>query len=135
MLVRSPFRNSFWRGNLHFLYPLKMITVISKLLFFFSHTHTHKCTNSTFSSWILFSIASAIFQNFFTNQTHTAMIYFWFLETQGSTINSIYGLLFLSKAPQDSIDTTASKLFMYSSIYIRTAKLSYSKKGIFHLVP
>ena len=49
--------------------------------------------------------------------------------------DSIYGLLLLSRAPQDSIDTTVSKLFISSSVYIQTAKNGCGKKGIFYLVP
>ena len=49
-------------------------------------------------------------------------------------MDAIYGLLFLSRTPQDSTDTTASKLFIYSSTY-KTAKTSYSKRSIFHLAP
>ena len=64
-----------------------------------------RLTNSAFSSWILFSIGSALFQDFLPNQTHIARISFCFLETQGSTIDFIYGLLLFSKAPKDSIDT------------------------------
>ena len=41
----------------------------------------------------------------------------------------------MSRAPQNSTDTTASKLFVYSSLYIKTAKISYSKKDMFHLAP
>ena len=61
-----------------------------------------------------FLIMLALFQDFLSNQTHTAKIPFWFLETQGLTVDSIYGLLLLSKAPQDSIDTTVSlsRLFL-----------------------
>ena len=134
MLVRSPFRNSFWIGDLHFLYALKIITVISNLLFFFSLSHT----NAQFplsAHGFFFPLPQPFSRIFFANQTHKVRIYFWFLETQGSTIDSIYGLLFLSRAPQDSTDTTASKLLIYSSIYIKTTKINYSNKGIFHLAP
>ena len=55
-----------------------MITVISKLFFFLSQTQMHKFQ---LNSWILFSIASALFQEFFPNQTHIVKISFWFLET------------------------------------------------------
>ena len=34
-----------------------------------------------------------------------------------------------------STDTTVSMLFIFSSIYIRTANISYIKKDIFHLAP
>ena len=51
------------------------------------------------------------------------------------TVDSIHGLLLLSRAPQDRIDTTVSKLFISSSVYIKTTKISYSKKDIFHLAP
>ena len=101
-----------------------------KTVIFFSLTHIH--TNSAFSSGILFSIASALFQGFLSNQTHIVKIPFLFLETQGSTIDSIYEFLLLSRAPQDSIDTTVSKLFIFTSIYIRAAKISYSKNDISH---
>ena len=36
-----------------------------------------------------------------------------FLETQGSTIDSLYGLLLLSRAPQDSIDTSALSRLLF----------------------
>ena len=91
----------------------KRFTVLTFLIsyFQFSHTHTHK-----FRSWLrdIFSIASALFQDFLSNHTHIARIPFWFLETQGSTTDSIYGLLLLSRAPQDSVDTTVSvsRLFL-----------------------
>ena len=98
VLVRSSANlKSFLNGDLHFFIYLK------SCCFFFSHTHIH--TNFAFGSLVLFSIASALFQDFLSNQTHIAKIPFWFLETQGSTIDSIYGLLLLSRAPQDSIDT------------------------------
>ena len=99
------------------------------------YPHAHKYTNSAFSPWILFSIASARFQDFLPNQTYIASIYFWFLKTQGFTIDSIYGLLLFSRAPKDSMDTTVFKLFISSSVYIKTAKVSYSKKDIIYLVP
>ena len=51
-----------------------MITIISKLQFFFSLTL--KYTNSAFSSWILFYIASALFQDFLPNQTYRAKVSF-----------------------------------------------------------
>ena len=49
-----------------------------------------------------FSIASALFQDFLS------------YRTQGFTIDSIYKLLLLSRAPQDIIDTTVSlsRLFL-----------------------
>ena len=68
-------------------------------------------------SWILFSIASTLFQDFFPGQTHISRISFYFLERRGSTIDSIYGLLLLSRAAQDK---TVSKLLISSSLYIRT---------------
>ena len=77
-----------------------------KTVIFFPLTHIH--TNYAFSSGMLFSIASA-FQDFLSNQTHIVKILFWFLGTPGSTIDSIYELLLLSRAPQDSIDTTVSQ--------------------------
>ena len=54
----------------------------------------------------------SLFQDFLQNQTHTAKISFRFLEKQGPTIDSIYGLLLLSRAPQDNTNTTVlSRLF------------------------
>ena len=41
-------------------------------------------------------------------------------------------MLLLSKAPKYGIDTKHSKLFISSSVYIRTAKICYSKNDIFH---
>ena len=71
----------------------------------------------------------SLLHGFLQNQTHTAKIFFWLLEKQDPTIDSIYGLLLLSKAPQDSIDTTV--LSVYFPFYnITTSKLSYSKKDI-----
>ena len=78
----------------------------------FFHIHT----DSAFSSGILFFIAPTLFQGFRSNQTHIAKIPFWFLETQGSTIDSIYELLLLSRAPQDSIDTTDIISFISPSV-------------------
>ena len=88
--------NPFWKGDLNFLHALKMITVISKLLIFFSHTHTH---TQIYKFCFLF-------QDFLPNQTYIARISFWFLETQGSAVNFIYGLLLFSRAPKDGIDTS-----------------------------
>ena len=78
----------------------------AKTDFFLSSTH--KYANSVFSSWIPFSIASTLFQDFLPNQTHIAIICFWFLETQGSTLDSICGLLLPSRAPKERIDTAVS---------------------------
>ena len=97
-----------------------------------TQTHTHKYTNSTFHSSIIFSTTSFFFQYFLPNQIHRARISSRFLETQSSTYYSIYGLLFLSRAPQDSTDTTVFKLFISSSLYVRTTKISYSKNNICH---
>ena len=81
-----------------------MITEFQSCYYYFFLTH--KYTDFAFSSWIIFSIASALSQDIFPNQTHTANISLRCLETQGSTIDSIYGLLLLSRAPKDTIDTT-----------------------------
>ena len=55
--------NSSFNGRFTFSIYLKMITWISKLLFYFSPPHViHR--NSTFISGILFSIASALFSGF-----------------------------------------------------------------------
>ena len=70
-----------------------------KTVFFFSLTHTQI---SLSAKGYFFNCLSA-FSVFSSNETpHTAKIPFWFLETQGSTVDSIYGLLLLSRAPQDS---------------------------------
>ena len=93
--------------DLHFLYTLKWLVISRLLIFFFL---THKYTNSAFSSWILFLYCLSLFQDFLVNQTHIVKISFWFLEAQGSTIDYIYGLLRLSKALQNNIDTTVLSL-------------------------
>ena len=63
----------------YFLYALKIIIVISKLLTFFLY-HTHKNTNSAFSSWILSSIAFALFQDFLPNENHITRTFFLILR-------------------------------------------------------
>ena len=77
----------------------------------------------------------SLFQDFLPNQTRITKTSLRFLETQGSTIDSIYGLLLLSRAPpQNSIGTTVlSRLFLLCNI--RTAKISYSKKDTFQSAP
>ena len=106
---------------LDFLYSLKMITVISKLLIFFSLTHTFFPLPQPFFR-VVFPIKSTQRRSLRDSQKHSV------------TICYIYGLLLLSRAPQNTIDTTVSKPFI-SSVYIRTAKISYSKSNIFHSAP
>ena len=93
--------------------------------FHFSHTHTHK-----FRFWLrdFFSIAWALFQDFLSCQTHILKISLWFLETEGSTTDAVYGLLLLWRASQDSIDTTVSLSLLFFFCNIRTVEISYSKK-------
>ena len=69
------------------------------------------------------------------NQTYIAKISFWLVETQGSKIGSIYGLLLLLRTSHHSIGTTVFESFISSSVYVRTAKINYSKKDIFHSAP
>ena len=57
-----------------------MIAIISKLLHFFSHTHINAKVPV---SWIIFFIASVLFQSFIFNQTHIATNTVWLLETEG----------------------------------------------------
>ena len=102
-------------------YALKMITVISKFLNYFSLSRTHKYPNFAFSSWTLFLIASLY--DFLPNQT------------QDFPVDYIYELLLLSKTPQDNLDTTVFKAFISPSVLIETAKISYSKKDVFHSTP
>ena len=109
-----------------------MITVTSMLFVFL----THKYNNSAFCSWILFFHCLNLFQDFLPNQTHIPKISFWFLETQGSTIGSIYELLLLSRAPHDSIDNRYNLLSCsFLLCNIRTEKISYSKNDIFQSAP
>ena len=77
----------------------------------------------------------ALFQDFLPNKTHIAKISFRFLETQDSTVDSVYELLVLSRAPPDITDTVVHKVDYFFSGNLRTGKLSYSKKDIFHSVP
>ena len=60
---------------------------------------------------------------------------FPFLEIQRFTIDSIYGLLLLSRARHDSIERSVFNFVISSSIYIRTPQTSYSKKDILHSAP
>ena len=85
-------------------------------------SHTQKYTNSTFSSWVIFFIATAHVQDFLPNHPHSKDLSL-ILETPGSIIDSIYGLLLLSRALQDSIYATVSKSFIPSSVYMKTDKL------------
>ena len=57
-----------------------MIAIISKLLHFFSHTRINAKVSV---SWIIFFIASVLFQSFIFNQPHIAANTVWLLETQG----------------------------------------------------
>ena len=81
------------------------------MLFFFLAPNY---TNPAFSSWLLrfhyFSSFSA-----FSSQSNPSSEDI--LETQDSTIDSVYGLLLLSRAPQqDSIDAIVCKSFIFSSL-------------------
>ena len=81
----------------HFFCALKMTTVVSKLLFFsVSHTQTHK---------FRFQLMNTFFHCLSSSTASGSL--------PDSTIYCTYGLLLLSRAPQDSIDTqqTASRLF------------------------
>ena len=125
------FKNPFWKGDLHFLYVLEMITAISNLLIF-SLSHTHKYIISAFSSWILFPIASALFQDFLPNKTHVARIYLWFIETQSMLHIDCY--LFQEHRKIGQIQQFLSCFFLL--LYIKELqKISYSKKDIFNLAP
>ena len=77
----------------------------------------------------------ALLQDFLPNKTHIAKISFRFLETKDSTVGFVYELLVLSRAPQDITDTVVYKVDYFFSDNLRTGKLSYSKKDIFHSVP
>ena len=82
-----------------------------------SHTHTHTHTHTHLHTLIhkfrfqlmdISLIASALFQDSLPIQTDIDRTSFSFLQTQGSTIDSIHGLLFISRALKVSIDTTVS---------------------------
>ena len=118
----------FWIWDLHFLYALKMITVISKLLFFsFSHTHADKQIHKfRFQLMDTFFHCLSFFLGFSSQSNpHLGNFHSWFY----------IWIVLLLRAPPDNIDTTVSKLLICSSVYIRTAKMSYSKKDIFQLAP
>ena len=77
-----------------------------------------------------------LFQDFLPNQTHIPKITFLFLETQGYAMGSIYELLLLSRAPQDSIDNRYNLLSCsFLLCTISTEKISYSKNDIFQSAP
>ena len=105
-----------------------MITVTSKLFFFL----TRKYTNSAFRSWILFFSLPQPFSGFLSQTNpHTEDL---FLILRNKVPQSVLYMLLLSRAPQDSIDTTVlSCLFLLCNI--RTAKISYCKKYIFQSAP
>ena len=107
-----------------------MITVISK--FFFSLYHTHLNTQFCFQFMDTFFYCLSPFSEFSSKSNPHSEDLFLILRTQGSTIDSIYELLILSRAPQDSIDTTVSKSFISSSVCKRTTKITYNKKDIFY---
>ena len=78
------------------------------VVFFLSHTHTHKFL---FQLKDTFSHCLSPFSGFcFQSNPHSEDP----LETQSSIIDSIYGLLPLSRAPHDRIDTPVylSRLFL-----------------------
>ena len=55
-----------------------------------------------------------------------------FVHTLNSSLkDSIYGFFLLPRTSQNSIHTTAFDCLIPSSVYIKTAKIGYSKKGIF----
>ena len=104
-----------------------MITEISKLLFF---SLQHTITQIPLSP-------HGYFFNFLQNQTQTLKMSFWFFEKQGPTIDSIYGLLLLSRALQDNIDTNIlSVYFLFCNIITaRYIWLSPINKTFTFLVP
>ena len=128
----SDILKSFLNRRLTFFICFRIDYSNFKAVFFLSHTHRHKYTNSSFSSWTLFFIASILFQHFLLTQTHIERISFWSLETPGSIIGSRYGLLLLSKARQSSMDTVLCRSLISSSVYNRTAKRSNREKYILH---
>ena len=124
MVISSALLKSFLNRRFAFLTCLKNdYSNFKTVIFFLSHTHSHKYTNSAFGS--RFSSQS---------NPHSEDLFLMLRKGKGSTIDSMYRLYLLSRAPQDSIDTIVSKLFISSSVYIRTVKISYSKKDIFHLL-
>ena len=118
-----------------FLSPFLSFSLCHKHAHTHTHTHITQIHKSHFISSILFFIASVLLQDFLQSQTHIARISFRFSETQGSTVDSIYGLLLLSRTPEDSKDVTVLKSFISSSVYLRTIKISYSKENILHSSP
>ena len=79
VLVRSSTNlKSFLNGRFTFLMYLKMITWISKLLFFFlPQFNTHKFRfqlRDTFFHCLFFPFPLALFQGFLSNQIHVATI-------------------------------------------------------------
>ena len=94
------------------------------------HTHTH--TQTLLSAYGTFFYCLSPFSGFsFQWNAHSENL-FLILRNTASTIVSIYVLLLLWRAPQDSIDTTVSKSFISSSVYTTCAKISYSKKDVLH---
>ena len=114
------------RRDLHFIYILKWFQKFQSYFFSLSITTVHKFHFLLMDSFFNYL---SFFQDFLQNQTHTVKISFWFLEKQGPTIDSMYGLLLLPRAPLDSIDTTVlSVSFLFCNI--RTTKISHNKIDI-----
>ena len=108
------FKNIFRIRYLHFLY-INDNYIISKLLsLLLPHTQIPKFRLHLMDTSF---IASLILQDFPLDESHIVSIFFWFLETKDSTHDCICGLLLLSRAPQDSINTTIFKLFISSSLF------------------
>ena len=135
-MVRSSANlKSCLKGRFTFFVYLKMITWISKLFFFFL-SPTHNKHKFRFHLKDTFFHCHSPFSGFSFQSNPHSEDPFWFLETQGSTIDSIYQLLLLSRAPQDSIDTAVFLQVVYFFFCnIRTAETSYIKKDIFHTQP
>ena len=140
------FSNPFLAGYLHFLYALKTIAMISTLLMFrthirtqkHAHAHTHTPKHTHLNTQILLSAHGtffhclSLFPGFSSQSNPHSEDLFLILR---NTYSILYRYCYFSEEHHKMIDTTASKSFICSSVYIGTAKISYSKRDIFHSAP
>ena len=134
-MVRSSALSKSLSNKITFLIRLENdYSNLKTVIFSLSYTQIHKFH---FQLMDTFFHCLSPFWGFFSQSDPYSEdhLFLWFLETQGPTICSLYGLLLLSRAPQYSIDATVFKSFISSSVCIKIAKISYKKKDIFHSAP
>ena len=97
-----------------------------------THTHTHLNTQVLLSGHGTFFHCPSPFPGFSSQSNPHSEDLFLILR---NTYSIIYKYCYFSEEHHKMIDTTASKSFICSSVYIGTAKISYSKRDIFQSAP